>query len=224
MLVQAQKNLLTVWLTDDLLHLPEIVDSLACSHQVWRCLWLPCFYGGLSPVPYRLVVPARHTENVTNFGADKINAPAKIHWFSPNYSSQYLCSQASYQKMVKTKSNHHHCPIPVHIFTTWKLEAGIEIHPWGLWLLKWGVVAGGERGLLVVLPSTCLASRWGESLQAMHPGQCTSTILQLSLSLSPPSSASQQAGRGSMKKSAIARNNYSQWTYNKMCVGWKKAQ
>jgi hypothetical protein len=30
------------------------------------------FMGGLSPVLYRLIVPARHAENVTNFGADKI--------------------------------------------------------------------------------------------------------------------------------------------------------
>jgi hypothetical protein len=32
----------------------------------------------LSPTLYRLVVPARHAENVTNIGVDKILAPAKI--------------------------------------------------------------------------------------------------------------------------------------------------
>jgi hypothetical protein len=31
----------------------------------------PAFMGGLYPVQYRLVVPARHAENVKNFGADK---------------------------------------------------------------------------------------------------------------------------------------------------------
>ncbi len=56
MLAQTQKNPLTVWLgrvhsswllpdlAEDLLHLPDGVDSSACSRQVWRCLWPPCFY------------------------------------------------------------------------------------------------------------------------------------------------------------------------------------
>jgi hypothetical protein len=34
------------------------------------------FMGGLSPALYRLIVPARHAENVTNFDADKISASA----------------------------------------------------------------------------------------------------------------------------------------------------
>ncbi len=58
--------------------------------------------------------------------------PLKIHWFSPSYSSLYICSQVSYQKVVKTKSDHHHCLISVHILTTSKIEAVIEIHCWGL--------------------------------------------------------------------------------------------
>jgi hypothetical protein len=36
----------------------------------------PAFMGGLSPVLYRLIVPARHAENITNFSADKISASA----------------------------------------------------------------------------------------------------------------------------------------------------
>jgi hypothetical protein len=32
--------------------------------------------GGLSLVLYLLIVPARHAENVKNFGADKISAAA----------------------------------------------------------------------------------------------------------------------------------------------------
>jgi hypothetical protein len=38
----------------------------------------PAFMSGLSPALYRLIVPARHAENVTNIGVDKITAPAKI--------------------------------------------------------------------------------------------------------------------------------------------------
>ncbi len=57
MLAQSQKDPLTVWLgrvhscwllpdlAEDLLRLPDGVDPFACSHQVWRCLWPPCFYG-----------------------------------------------------------------------------------------------------------------------------------------------------------------------------------
>jgi hypothetical protein len=49
------------------------------SHAVTKCgvaSGHPAFMGELSPVPYRLVVPARHTENITNFCADKILTPA----------------------------------------------------------------------------------------------------------------------------------------------------
>ncbi len=56
----------------------------------------------------------------------------KIHWFSPNYSSLYICSQASFQKVVKTKSDHHHSPISVFILMTSELEAVLEIHWCGL--------------------------------------------------------------------------------------------
>ena len=38
----------------------------------------PALMGGLSPALYRLIVPARHAENVTNIGIDKILVPAKI--------------------------------------------------------------------------------------------------------------------------------------------------
>ena len=48
-------------------------------HAVTKCgvaSGRPAFMGGLSPVPYRLIVQARHAENITNFGADKISASA----------------------------------------------------------------------------------------------------------------------------------------------------
>jgi hypothetical protein len=38
----------------------------------------PAFMGGLSLALYRLIVPTRHAENVTNICVDKISAPAKI--------------------------------------------------------------------------------------------------------------------------------------------------
>ncbi len=72
---------------------------------------LPAFMGRLSPALYRLICTGPPCRNVTNIGDNKI---------SPNYSSQYLCSQASYKKLVKTKSDHHHCLISVHILMTSK--------------------------------------------------------------------------------------------------------
>jgi hypothetical protein len=38
--------------------------------------------GGLSPALYRLVVPASHAENITNFGADKILVPTRFQDFT----------------------------------------------------------------------------------------------------------------------------------------------
>jgi hypothetical protein len=37
------------------------------------------FMGGLSPILYRLIVPTRHAENLTNFGATKYRHLPKIH-------------------------------------------------------------------------------------------------------------------------------------------------
>ncbi len=36
----------------------------------------PAFMGRLSPALYQLILPARHAENATNFGANKISASA----------------------------------------------------------------------------------------------------------------------------------------------------
>jgi hypothetical protein len=52
---------------------------LLSLHAVAKCgvaSGRPAFMGKFSPVLYRLIVPACHAENVTNFGADKISASA----------------------------------------------------------------------------------------------------------------------------------------------------
>ncbi len=52
----------------------------------------PAFMGGLSPVLYRLFVPARHAQNVQIFGAGQIfGVRLKFHCFQPNHNSLYLC-------------------------------------------------------------------------------------------------------------------------------------
>jgi hypothetical protein len=88
MLAQTQKDPLTVWLgrvhscrllsdlTEYLLSIPDGVDTFACSRQVCIASDRPAFMGELSPALYRLIVPACHADNVTNFGADKISASA----------------------------------------------------------------------------------------------------------------------------------------------------
>jgi hypothetical protein len=53
----------------------------ACCAKCGVASGYPAFMGGLSSVPHRLAVPARHAENITNFGADKISAAAKISPF-----------------------------------------------------------------------------------------------------------------------------------------------
>jgi hypothetical protein len=52
---------------------------LKTLHAVAKCgvaSGCPAFMGGLSPVLYQLIVLARHAENVTNIGANKISASA----------------------------------------------------------------------------------------------------------------------------------------------------
>jgi hypothetical protein len=84
----------------------------------------PAFMGGLSPPLYRLIVLARHAENVTNIGVDNISARRDFTNFCQTIAVNISeASQASYQKLVKTKSDHHHCPISVHIVP------GSEFHP-----------------------------------------------------------------------------------------------
>ncbi len=78
----------------------------------------PALMGGLSPALYRLIVPARHGETSQILVLTKCQHPPRFHWFLPNFSSQYLCSQASYQKLVKAKSDHHHCQKLVFLFMT----------------------------------------------------------------------------------------------------------
>jgi hypothetical protein len=79
--------------------------------------------GRLSPALYQLILPARHAENATNFGATKYRHPPKIR----QTIAAYLLTGVQ-SKKVKTKSDHRHCPISVYTLMTSKKEAIIEIH------------------------------------------------------------------------------------------------
>jgi hypothetical protein len=89
MLAQAQKYLLTVWAESTAADFSQ--TSLMFSyvsqkvlippHAVAKCAAATCgpaSKGGLSPTLYRLIVPARHAENVTNIGVNKILVSTKI--------------------------------------------------------------------------------------------------------------------------------------------------
>ncbi len=144
-------------------------------------------------------------QNIRN---DKISAAAKISLFFAKLQQSISLLTASYQKLVKTKSDYHHCPISVHILMTSKSRppqrSNTQVSECSK-VCGWQGGAGGE--LLAAPPPPALVSRWGELQRGMHPGHYSSTISQLSLSLSPPSSVSQQAGQGSMKKSALDVQN-----------------
>ncbi len=104
-------------LSDVLLLLPEGIDPSTCSRQMCCCWWAPCFYGQTlsCTVPaYCTGPPCRKRHKYwcwKNIGAcqDFIDFCQTIVVYN---------SQPSYQKLVKTKSDHHHCPISVHILIT----------------------------------------------------------------------------------------------------------
>jgi hypothetical protein len=159
-MAETQKNFLTVrlgrirscWLlsgsAEDLLLLPDgDVALCACRRQVRHCLPLPSFYGRT----LSRTVPARHAENVQNFGAYQyIGARLK-----------FTVSISAHRRPVKKRKKHKYSLWLSNVsFYTHDLQ--IEIHRCGLKLLRWGVgdVGGGGGGALLVPPSTCLASRW----------------------------------------------------------------
>ncbi len=148
----------------------------------------PVFMGDSLPYCTGLLYRPAKLKMSKTLAPTKYRCPPKIHWFSPNYSSLYFCSQASYQKVVKTKkwspslsniSFYTHnlqirgCPRdpplwPLSVemgssFYTHNLQIrGCPRDPplWPLSLEMGCGWRGGEGGPLLVPPSTCLASRW----------------------------------------------------------------
>ena len=70
---------------------------LILPHAVAKCAVVPgrpAFMGGLSSVPYQLVVPAHHAENITNFGANKISVSSKISLFFRQTIAVYISAHS----------------------------------------------------------------------------------------------------------------------------------
>ncbi len=130
----------------------SFLKMLCCPYAVTKCgvaTGCPAFMGGLSPKLYRPAMQKRHK----HWRQQHIGAYQDFR-FLPNFSSQNLCWKASYQKMVKAKSNHHHCPISV--FPLRPQYRGRQWDPLlGLWsvpMRKW--CGGGRRA------SVLITSRW----------------------------------------------------------------
>jgi len=97
-------------------------------------------------------VPAPHAEMSQILAFTKYRRPPRFHWFSPNFSCQYLCSQASYQKLVKANSNHHHCPISVFLPLT-SIQRPLQRS--SVWAQNCPNGGGGRRASILI------RSRWG---------------------------------------------------------------
>ncbi len=104
-------------------------QQLTSPRPCWRSLtsprkcWFPLMQSAVlalaapllwaDSLPYRtglLYRPAMQKKSQI-LAQTKYWCPPKFHWFSPNYTSLYICSQESCKKLVKTKSDHHHCLI-----------------------------------------------------------------------------------------------------------------
>ncbi len=69
----SQTLLMISYVSQKVLILPHAVTK--CAVATGR----PAFMGRLSPALYRLIVPARHAENITNIGINKILVPPRFH-------------------------------------------------------------------------------------------------------------------------------------------------
>jgi hypothetical protein len=88
---------------------------ITCSRQVWHCLWPPCFYGRtISRTVLAYCTGPLCWKRHKFWRRENIGVRLKFTDFCQTIAVYvYICSQVSYQKVVKTKSDHHHCPISV---------------------------------------------------------------------------------------------------------------
>ncbi len=105
----------------------------ACTHALGR----PCRGPDVAPASAHVEVP--NSQHISCLDSS-------LGRFSPNSSSQYLCSQASYQKFVKAKSNHYHCRISVFLLMTSIQRPSQRSTAEPLSCPKWGMGEGGKRG------------------------------------------------------------------------------
>ncbi len=114
-LAHARKHLLTVLAGQSLQQLtsprprwyspsyPSGVDPSTCCRQVFCCRWPPRFYGQTLPHFTGLLYLLAMQKTSHILVSTKYWYLLRFHWFSPNYSSLCIFSQASFQKWWKQK-------------------------------------------------------------------------------------------------------------------------
>ncbi len=117
----------------------------------WRAVACqPAYMGRLPPVLYQPgCTGLTHAKSHYYIGVHwKLRHPPRFYWFSPNFGSPNLCTQASYQKMVKVNSGHFIRSISVlPLMTPLRGRRGdIPKRLKSCWNRSW--VEGGGGGLL----------------------------------------------------------------------------
>ena len=137
------------WLLPDLADV-LFLEDVVLSHVVTKCgvaAGRPAFMGGLSPALYRLIDTGPPCRNVTNIGIDKTLAPPQDFTdFCQTLAVNISAPRRPYQKLVKAKSNHHHCPISVFLLMTSIQRPSQRSTTEPLSCPKWGMGEGGEGG------------------------------------------------------------------------------
>jgi hypothetical protein len=112
----------------------------------------PCaqlLWGGLSPVQYQLVVPARHALNGQNLGAcQNLDVRLKLTDFSQTIAVSISAHRCPIKKLKKTKMLTITVQYQFSILMTSRLEAILENNRCSLKLVKRGIAVGGGGALL----------------------------------------------------------------------------
>ncbi len=115
----------------------------------WGMSYLgPAFMGGLSPVPYRLLVPDRHAQKWLNlWPRPNLWRPPEISLISVKPQQSLTLLIGALLKSRKNTTNHCCCPISAVILTTSELEAKLENQRLGSVLYARGRERGGGNGV-----------------------------------------------------------------------------
>ncbi len=199
----------------------EDVVSSSCSHWVTGYSLPADLYGQTSSAMSRPCCTGPPCQKVTKYWCQQKNLRLpKFHRFSTTFSSQYLCSEVSYRKMVNAKDAHYNCPISVflHLTFIWRPSRRSYAAFGNCSNWRW-VGGGGEKGgLSAVPPAPDLIGRTHEEgggtprcmlhLHHLEPWiSLRRPLFACFLFLSP--SLSQPSLTGVYKKSAIRTRNAS---------------
>ncbi len=101
--------------------LADVLNRIHVDSKWGMVSQCPAFMGGLSPVLYQLLVPARHASKWSNLWR-----PPEISLISVKPQQSLFLLIGVLLKNQKDTNDHHHWPISVFILLTSKLEAILE--------------------------------------------------------------------------------------------------